>query len=62
MQQQDILQNLDDYLADYDAWNDGKSYVEATKAATYYDGSYYADGWQKINGVWYYFDSQGIWL
>ena len=35
------LANLDDYLADYDAWNDGKSYVEATKAATYYDGSYY---------------------
>ena len=29
------LANLDDYLADYDAWNDGKSYVEATKAATF---------------------------
>lgn len=35
------LANLDEFLADYDAWNDGTSYIEATKAATYFDGSYY---------------------
>lgn len=35
------LANIDEYLAGYEAWNDGTSYIEATKAATYFDGSYY---------------------
>ena len=35
------LAKLDDFLPDFEKWNDGSSFIEATKAATYYNGSYY---------------------
>ncbi len=47
------LTNLDEYVADYDAWNDG-TYYEAIKA-----GSIASDG--SVYGIPYSTDARGIW-
>lgn len=46
------LTNLDSYVADYEAWNDG-TYVDSIKAGSMSDGSVY--------GIPYSTDSRGIW-
>ena len=46
------LTNLDDYVKDYAAWNDG-TYVEALKTGSSYDGSVY--------GIPFSTDARGIW-
>ena len=46
------LTNLDDYVKDYAAWNDG-TYIEALKAGSSYGGSVY--------GIPFSTDARGIW-